>query len=102
MSAQGGEDQQGQEYRHSAPGCGLEERLSLESTGPNPRETWCVSPGGRPALRGAAPLGRGERLPDGAARLRRPGGLVGERRRPLGDLLEELRQRRERLELHLA
>src|SRR4051795_2125149 len=46
MSAQGGEDQQRQEYRHSAPGCGLEERLSLESTGPNPRETWCVSPGG--------------------------------------------------------
>ncbi len=23
----------------------MEERLSLESTGPNPRETWCVSPG---------------------------------------------------------
>src|SRR4051794_37497267 len=44
MSAQGGEDQQRQEYRHSAPGCGMEERLSLESTGPNPRETWCVSP----------------------------------------------------------
>src|SRR6185437_3713592 len=43
MSAQGGEDQQRQEHRHSAPGCGLEERLSLESPGPNPRETWCVS-----------------------------------------------------------
>src|SRR4051812_23314418 len=55
MSAQGGEDQQRQEYRHSAPGCGLEERLSLESTGPNPRETWCVSP---------APLG-GQVLPAG-------------------------------------
>jgi hypothetical protein len=23
----------------------MEERLSLESTRPNPRETWCVSPG---------------------------------------------------------
>src|SRR4051794_39572915 len=44
MPAQGGEDEQRQEYRHSAPGCGLEERLSLEGTRPNPRETWCVSP----------------------------------------------------------
>src|SRR5262249_38212646 len=37
--------QQGQEYRHSPPAGRLEERLSLECIGPNPREFWCVSPG---------------------------------------------------------
>ena len=54
VSAQGGEEQQGQEYRHAPLGCGLEERLSLGCTCPDPREIdcsgrkpreiWCVSP----------------------------------------------------------
>ncbi len=48
VPAQGGEEQQGQEYRDTPPLGGMEERLSIECTGPNPREFWCVSPGTAP------------------------------------------------------
>ncbi len=68
VSAQGGEEQQGQEYRHAPLGCGLEERLSLGCTGPDPREIdcsgrkpreiWCVSPGYLPRERSIYRIGR--------------------------------------------
>src|SRR5262249_34121563 len=56
VPAQGGEAQQGQEYRHTPPLGRLEGRLSIECIGPNPREFWCVSPAcnGQPGRRGSA------------------------------------------------
>ncbi len=43
VSAQGGEEQQGQEYRHAPLGCGLEERLSLGCTGQIPEKSTVVA-----------------------------------------------------------
>jgi predicted transposase YbfD/YdcC len=44
VPAQGGEEQQGEEYRHSPPPGRVEGRLLIECIGSNPREFWCVSP----------------------------------------------------------
>ena len=57
----------------------MEERLSLECTGPNPRETWCVSPGLLPPP-GPAPALAGRRQPAAPLR-RRPAAPHGVERR---------------------
>src|SRR5512135_1147322 len=66
LPAQGGEGQRGQEHHHAPPHGGVEERLSIECTGSNPQEIWCVSPG-PPGWRPVGRLTTGLGAPGGSA-----------------------------------